>query len=177
MGEQFQAFLDKAKIEFDKDLELKTTGLLTARGKTLSVAESLTGGLLAERLTSLAGSSKFFIGGVVCYHVRAKVVMTGIEPAIIAKHGVVSAETAAGLARGIRQRLKTDLSLAVTGVAGPEPHDGKPVGMVYIALADDEKELVKHFMFDGSREKIRGLTVLAAFKMLEIYFENNKVKK
>ncbi len=169
--DQFQFYLDKANIEFDKDLELKVGNLLKLNKLTIAVAESVTGGLISEKLTQQPGSSVYFVGGVACYHVRAKVLLTGIEPKIIAQNGLVSEETAAGLARGIRQKLHTNLGLGVTGVAGPEPHDGKPVGTVYIALSDEEKERVQHFVFEGSRSDIREKAALVALKMVALYFE------
>jgi len=174
MAEQFQFFLDKAKIEFDKDLELKAAQALQLNQKTLAVAESVTGGLISEKLTAVPGSSEYFVGGAVSYHVRAKVVMTGIEPKIIADNGLVSEKTAIGMAQGIRKKLHTDIGIGVTGVAGPEPHDGQPVGSVYIALSDEEKDRVQHFMFEGSRSRIRNLAALAALKMVMFYFESSK---
>lgn len=171
---EFQFYLDKAHIEFDKDLEIKVAQLLRLQKKTLAVAESVTGGLVSEKLTRVAGSSDYFLGGTACYHVRAKVILAGLEPKIVAKHGVVSAETAAGLADGIRKKLHADLGLGITGVAGPQPHDGKPVGTVFIALADEEKERVQQFMFEGSREDIREKASRAALKMVTLYFEKGK---
>jgi nicotinamide-nucleotide amidase len=172
MVEQFQFFLDRANLEFDKDLELKVIQLLRANKKTIAVAESMTGGLLSEKLTRLPGSSEYFIGGAVSYHVRAKVILTGIEPKVIAKYGLVSEETAAGLAGGIRKKLHADLGLGITGVAGPESHGGAEVGNVYIALADQEKERVQHFVLEGSREEIREKAALVALKMITLYFEH-----
>lgn len=174
---EFQFYLDKANIEFDKDLEIKVAQLLRLNKKTLAVAESVTGGLISEKLTRVAGSSDYFVGGVTCYHVRAKIILTGIEPKIIAKYGLVSEETAAGLARGIRQKLHADLGLGITGVAGPQPHDGKPVGTIFIALADQEKERVQQFLFEGSREDIREKAARAALKIASLYFEKGKEEK
>lgn len=172
--DQFQFFLDRANIDFDKDLEEKVARVLRINKKTIAVAESVTGGIVSERLTRIPGSSDYFVGGTVCYHVRAKVLLAGIEPKIIAKHGLVSEETAAGLARGIRQKLHADLALGITGVAGPQPHDGKPVGTVFVALADEEKERVQQFLFEGSRDDIRDRAARAALKMVTLYFEKGK---
>lgn len=166
---EFQFFMDRAEREFSRSLEQKVVAMLREKGYTIAVAESITGGLISHILTSIPGSSAYFVGGAVCYSPRAKIIQTGIEPKIIAEHGIVSEETAIGLARGIRQRLVTTLGLGVTGVAGPEAHGGRPVGTVFIALSDKKGDMVKEFLFDGDRAEIQQRAAEAAFGMLVVY--------
>lgn len=166
---EFQFFMDRAQRDFSRSLEQKVVGMLRDNGYTIAVAESVTGGLVSRILTNMPGSSDYFIGGAVCYSPRAKVIQTGIEPKIIAEYGVVSEETAIGLARGIRQRLVTTLGVGITGVAGPEAHGGRPVGTVFIALSDKKGDTVKEFLFDGDRAEIQQRTAEAVFGMLMVY--------
>ena len=166
---EFQFFMDRAQRDFSRSLEAKVVTLLRDKGYTIAVAESVTGGLVSRIFTNMPGSSAYFIGGAVCYSPRAKIIQTGIEPKIIAEHGIVSEETAIGLARGIRQRLVTTLGLGITGVAGPEAHGGRPVGTVFIAVADKHGDSVKEFVFEGDRAEIQQRAAEAAFGMLMIY--------
>ncbi|HCX29625.1 MAG TPA: competence protein ComA, partial [Blastocatellia bacterium] len=111
---------------------------LTLGRYTLAVAESCTGGLIAQRLTEVPGSSKYFIEGAVTYSNDAKTRTLGVEPVLLLEHGAVSAPVAQAMAEGIRKRARTDYGLAVTGIAGPGGgSEEKPVGLVYIALSDD----------------------------------------
>jgi len=106
---------------------------LSVGGYTLAVAESCTGGLIAERITEVAGSSKYFIEGVVAYSNDAKTRTLGVEPILLLEHGAVSAAVAEAMAEGVRKRAATDFGLSVTGIAGPSGGtDEKPVGLVYI---------------------------------------------
>ena len=107
--------------------------LARALGLTIGTAESCTGGLVAERLTSIAGASDAFVGGVVAYSNAVKQTELGVPVDVLREHGAVSAETAAAMARGVRERLGVDVGLAVTGVAGPGGGTpDKPVGLVYV---------------------------------------------
>ncbi len=108
---------------------------LRARGATLATAESLTGGRLAALLTDVPGSSESFRGGVVAYASEVKVGVLGVPPTVVEEHGVVSAECAVEMARGVRELTGATYGLSTTGVAGPEPQEGKPVGTVYVGLA------------------------------------------
>ncbi|MDG9719842.1 CinA family protein [Streptomyces sp. DH24] len=108
--------------------------LLTVRGETLAVAESLTGGLVAAEITSIPGASKVFRGSVTAYATELKQELLGVDPALLASHGAVDAQVAAQMATGVRKALGTDWGIATTGVAGPEPQDGKPVGTVFVAV-------------------------------------------
>jgi len=129
---------------------------LQMRNATIAVAESCTGGLLGQRLTSLSGSSHFFLGGVIVYSNDLKTSLADVPPLLIAEHGAVSKEVAVALAEGIRKRTKASLGLAVTGIAGPTGgSEEKPVGLVYCALADGKKTEAVERRFFGDRERIR----------------------
>ena len=134
---------------------------------TLAVAESCTGGLIAQRLTSVPGSSKYFIEGCVTYSNESKVRLLGVDKKVIKEFGAVSQQVARDMARGVRHRAKTDFGLAVTGIAGPDGGSAeKPVGLVYIALADDAHTEHKKLMLPGDRELVRWRASQAALDML-----------
>ena len=129
---------------------------LELRGATLSTAESCTGGLVSERLTSISGSSRSFLGGAVVYSNELKTLFAGVPPEVLAAHGAVSREVAEALATGIRARTGSTYGLAITGVAGPTGgSEEKPVGLVYIALADGQETEVLEKRFTGDRDRIR----------------------
>ena len=130
--------------------------LLTASGKTLSLAESCTGGLIAQRLTEISGSSKYFIEGVVAYANEAKIRSLNVAPEIIEKHGAVSAPVAEAMAAGIRARTQTDYAVSVTGIAGPTGgSEEKPVGLVFIGYADANETRSLKIILPGDRELVR----------------------
>jgi len=132
---------------------------LAGRSMTIATAESCTGGLIASRITSVAGSSAYFEGGFVTYSNEAKTILLGVPPEIIEKHGAVSAETARAMARGAREKLNVDIAVAVTGIAGPGGGTAdKPVGTVFISVAVPEKIFVREFHFPGTRQKVRKQT-------------------
>jgi nicotinamide-nucleotide amidase len=134
---------------------------------TLAVAESCTGGLIAQRLTSVPGSSKYFIEGCVTYSNESKVRLLGVDKKLIREFGAVSQQVARDMARGVRHRAKTDFGLAVTGVAGPGGGtEEKPVGLVYIALADDAHTDHRKLTIPGDRELVRWRASQAALDML-----------
>lgn len=134
---------------------------------SLSVAESCTGGMIAERLTSIAGSSLSFAGGVVVYTDQMKTQFADVPPELINRHGSVSPEVAAALAEGIRLKTGTTLGLGVTGIAGPSGGSpDKPVGLVFIALSDSSKNVVLERRFTGDRERIRQYATQQALDMV-----------
>ena len=134
---------------------------------TLAVAESCTGGLIAQRLTSVPGSSKYFTEGLVTYSNESKTRLLGVDKKLIKEFGAVSQQVARDMARGVRHKAKTDFGLAVTGIAGPNGGtDEKPVGLVYIALADDAHTEHKKLTLPGDRELIRWRASQAALDML-----------
>ncbi len=129
---------------------------LEMRAATVSVAESCTGGLIAERLTSISGSSRSFAGGAVVYSNELKSEFAGVPPSLIELHGAVSREVAASLAEGIRERCDTTFGLGVTGIAGPGGGtEEKPVGLVYIGVSDGKNTDVVEKKFTGDRNRIR----------------------
>jgi nicotinamide-nucleotide amidase len=140
---------------------------LAQRGLTLAAMESCTGGLLADTITNVPGSSRYFRGSIVSYATEVKEMM-GVDPAIIAAHGVVSAETAAAMAAVVRGRLQADIGVGITGVAGPEPQDGVPVGQVYIAVDGGEKlpSQALAFQYNQSRTAIKRRAVTQAIMLL-----------
>lgn len=140
---------------------------LTMTEFTLAVAESCTGGLIAQRLTSVPGSSKYFIEGVVAYSNESKTRLLGVDKKLIKEFGAVSQQVARDMARAVRHKAKTDFGLAVTGIAGPSGGtEDKPVGLVYIALADDAHTEHKKLTLPGDRELIRWRASQAALDML-----------
>ena len=140
---------------------------LAMTGFTLAVAESCTGGLIAQRLTSVPGSSKYFTEGMVTYSNESKVRQLGVDKKMIREFGAVSQQVARDMARGVRHRAKTDFGLAVTGIAGPDGGtEEKPVGLVFIALADDAHTEHKRLMIPGDRELVRWRASQAALDML-----------
>ncbi|MER6460870.1 CinA family protein [Streptomyces sp. NPDC048409] len=108
--------------------------LLTVRGQTLAVAESLTGGLVAAEITAVPGASKVFRGSVTAYATELKHRVLGVDATLLAQQGAVDPQVAAQMAAGVRRVLGADWGVATTGVAGPEPQDGRPVGTVYVAV-------------------------------------------
>jgi nicotinamide-nucleotide amidase len=108
--------------------------LLTVKGETLAVAESLTGGLVAADITAVPGASKAFRGSVTAYATELKHRLLGVDATLLAEHGAVDPQVAAQMAAGVRKALDADWGIATTGVAGPDPQDGKPVGTVFVAV-------------------------------------------
>ena len=141
--------------------------LLQMRGMTLATAESCTGGLLAERITSLSGSSRYFLGGAVVYSNELKTQFAGVPKALIDAQGAVSREVAQALAEGIRKRCLSSYGVGITGVAGPTGGtEQKPVGLVYIALAGDEGTQVVERNFVGDRKRVREFATQQALEMI-----------
>jgi nicotinamide-nucleotide amidase len=148
-------------------LEQKVFKKFTLSTKTLAIAESCTGGLIGDRLTNIAGTSSFFLLGIVAYDNAAKTKILGVPSALIKKHGAVSSPVARMMAQGVRKILKTDYGLSVTGIAGPGgATKGKPVGLVFIAISTQQSTLVKKFLFKGSRLAIKEEAAQTALKML-----------
>jgi len=140
---------------------------LQMRNASLAVAESCTGGLLAERITSIHGSSRYFLGGAVVYSNELKTEFAGVPASLIAKHGAVSREVAAAMAEGIRKRCKATFGMGITGVAGPAGGtEEKPVGLVYHALAHADGTQVEERKFPGDRKRIRWFATQLALDMV-----------
>ncbi|MBC7797726.1 MAG: competence/damage-inducible protein A, partial [Pyrinomonadaceae bacterium] len=141
--------------------------LLTENGKTVAVAESCTGGLISQRLTDIAGSSAYFIEAVIAYANESKIRNLNVSQDLINKHGAVSAEVAAAMANGIREKAGTDYAISVTGIAGPEGGTPeKPVGLVFIAVADETGAETRQLNLPGDRYLIRWRSSQAALDLL-----------
>ncbi len=150
-----------------EQLEEVAGRLLREKGWTLSTAESCTGGLLAGRLTGVPGSSDYFTEGVVAYANEAKADLLGVPHKLIAEHGAVSAEVAEAMAIGIRRRAHANIGIGITGIAGPGGGtEEKPVGLVYIGIADEAASSARRFLFHGDRSLIRELAVKAALDLI-----------
>lgn len=139
---------------------------LAGRGQTLATAESLTGGLLAARLTDVPGASRSFVGGVVSYATRVKESVLGVPPEVVQEHGVVSEECALAMARGVRDRLDATWGLATTGVAGPDQQEGRAVGTVWVAIAGSGEGTARLLALGGDRLAIRQATCDAVLELL-----------
>jgi len=152
----------------DCSLEQTVGALLAASGRTLVTAESCTAGLVAERLTRVAGSSTYFIGGVVTYSNQLKQQLLGVSAASLEAHGAVSREVVLEMATGALQSLGGDLSVAISGIAGPGGGtDDKPVGTVHIGIAGSrEDSWHRQLRFPGDRERIRWLASQWALDLL-----------
>jgi nicotinamide-nucleotide amidase len=147
-------------------IEEYVVGMCRAQGLTLATAESCTGGMVAERLTSVPGSSQVFLGGVVAYADEVKAAELGVPQEVLERHGAVSAETAAAMAAGARERLGADVAVAITGIAGPGGgSEEKPVGLVYLHAEASFGSRRKRFVFPGDREGIRRRATVTALHL------------
>lgn len=141
--------------------------LLRSRGATLAVAESLTGGLICDRITDIPGSSDYFMAGAIAYSNESKVETLGVPEGVMRDRGAVSYETAKLMAEGVKGRFKTTFGLAVTGIAGPTGGSPqKPVGTVYIALATPAETRVEHKLIPGDRRAVKVAASSFALDML-----------
>jgi nicotinamide-nucleotide amidase len=141
--------------------------LLVGRGETLAVAESLTGGLVAAELTSVPGASQAFRGSVTAYATPLKSEVLGVDAALLAARGAVDAEVARQMAAGVRRALGADWGVATTGVAGPEPQDGQPVGTVFVAVCGPcDAGNVTALRLNGGRADIRRESVRSVLELL-----------
>ncbi len=139
----------------------------TTAGLFVAAAESCTGGLLTHVLTEVPGSSAYLLGGVVSYADRAKVDLLGVDPDHLAAHGAVSAQVARAMAQGARERFSADLAVAITGVAGPDGgSDAKPVGLTYVAVADEAGVEVRRLLLAGDRSANKRDSTAAALELL-----------
>lgn len=139
---------------------------LVERRQTLAVAESLTGGLLATTIVEIPGVSSVFRGGLVVYATDLKHSLAGVPEALLAERGPVDPDVALALASGARLRCAADWGLATTGVAGPQPQGGQPVGTVYVATAGPDSSTVRHLQLDGNRAAVRTASVTGALTLL-----------
>lgn len=155
-------------IDDDSSLEKRVGALLKKSNKTVSTAESITGGKIASTLVSVAGSSAYYKGSFVTYSAETKINLLGVSLETIKKHTVASKEVALEMARGVKEKLDTNYAIAVTGNAGPTTdHNDKSVGIVYIAFVSDDKEIVQEFDFGQPREKVINRTVSKSLEILQ----------
>jgi len=167
---QIEDFYSKMLSAIGKTTDDEIADMLKKQKKTIAVAESLTGGLISYRLTAVPGSSEFFIGGIVCYTNRVKVMDLGISASLIATMGPVSSEVAVAMAENIRKRYKTEIGLAATGVAGPTTvTPPKPIGLTYIGLSSDRGSTSKEVRLFGTRKEIREKASQAALGVLWLH--------
>lgn len=138
----------------------------TASAVTVAVAESLTGGLLTSALVDVPGASNVVRGGVVAYQTELKAKLLGVDPELLATAGAVDPRVAQQMASGVAERLGADIGVATTGVAGPDPQDGRAVGTVFIAVASADSRRVEELSFTGDRQAIRRKSVDAALALL-----------
>ena len=145
----------------------KVLETLRAQQKTLVTAESLTGGGIGQALTAVSGASEVYKGGIISYVNEIKRDVLGVSQEILDHYGAVSPWTAGAMASGVRDLLKADVAVSVTGLAGPGGDEfGHPVGTVYIGFESQRKSLVKQYCFQGSREEVRQQTIQAALELI-----------
>jgi PncC family amidohydrolase len=149
------------------ELATRLQAVCIGAGRTVALAESCTGGMVAAALTAIPGSSGYFVGGVVSYADETKRDLLGVDPAILAAHGAVSAHVARAMALGARSRLGADIAAAVTGIAGPDGgSDAKPVGLTYVGVADAEGVDVRRVVWPGDRAANRQDSAVLVLEML-----------
>lgn len=155
-------------------LDAKVAQLLIDKKKTISVAESCSGGLLSHRLTNIPGSSKFFKLAIIAYSYEAKTYWLKVPKAVLLKHGAVSYAVAAFMAKGIRRLQKTDFGIGITGIAGPGgATKKKPIGLTYIAVSTPKEILCVKCLFKGNRIQIKQQTAMQALKLLLEFLKND----
>jgi PncC family amidohydrolase len=155
-------------------LEIVVGQLLKEKSFTLATAESCTGGLIADRITNVPGSSNYFRGGIVAYAYEAKVALLDVSWDTLRTYGAVSKETVIEMARGVRIALGADLALAVSGIAGPGGGlPDKPVGTTWIGLSSTDGDWARHFIWDGDRLENKALSADAALQFLLDYLDGN----
>lgn len=159
----------------EEKLEFIVGQMLAAAGLTVGLAESCTGGLISSRMTDVAGSSAYVIGGVVTYSYEAKALLLGVQAETLLDFGAVSEETALEMARGARRVFEADIGLAVTGIAGPGGGmPGKPVGLVYVALAAADGECCRRHVWDSDRIGNKTRSADAALRLILDYLERSE---
>jgi PncC family amidohydrolase len=156
-------------------LEVQLGELLRARGLKLVSAESCTGGLVADRLTDVPGSSDYFLGGIVAYAYEAKAALLGVSWDTLNVHGAVSREVVIEMARGARLRLSADIAVSVSGIAGPGGGlPDKPVGTTWLGLVAADGEWARQFVWDGDRRGNKQLSAEAALQFVMDYLRDPK---
>lgn len=148
-------------------MKLCSEVLLALEGRTLATAESCTGGMIGELLTSVPGASKVYKGGIISYWSEVKQELLGVSEEALLNHGPVSMQVAGAMADGARKALRADVAISVTGLAGPDGDEfGRPVGTVFIGYSTKEKTTGKQFHFQGSRDDVRRQAAQAALQLI-----------
>ncbi len=162
-------------IDKNIPLEILIGDLLRERGLKLATAESCTGGLVSDRITNVAGSSDYFLGGVVAYAYEAKVALLGVSWDTLAQYGAVSRETVLEMARGARKVLGADIAVSVSGIAGPGGGlPNKPVGTTWLGLSSPDGDYARLHCFNGDRRQNKTYSAEAALQFLADYLQEFK---
>jgi PncC family amidohydrolase len=157
-------------------LEIQIGKYLRSSGQKLATAESCTGGLIGDRITNIPGSSDYYLGGVVAYAYEAKVALLGVSWDTLHTYGAVSRETVLEMSRGARKALSADISISVSGIAGPGGGlPGKPVGTTWIGLSAEDGDWARVFCFPGDREQNKRLSADETLKFVLEYLNGNRV--
>jgi len=162
----------------NETIEITIGNLLRSHSLKLATAESCTGGLIADRITDIPGSSDYFIGGAVAYAYEAQVALIHVSWDTLRRHGAVSRETVIEMARGVRTALGADIGLSVSGIAGPGGGlPGKPVGTTWIALSANDGDWARRFTWDGDRRQNKEYSAEAAIRFVLDYLEDGFAKQ
>lgn len=157
-------------------IEFQIGDLLRARSWTLATAESCTGGLVADRITNVPGSSDYFMGAIVAYANAVKIHTLGVDAATIERYGAVSRETVLEMAKGVRAVLRVDLAVSVSGIAGPGGgQPGKPTGTTWLGLAASDGAWARTFVWDGDRVANKAFSAQATLQMLLDYLQGKLI--
>ncbi|BAQ66276.1 competence/damage-inducible protein A [Geminocystis sp. NIES-3709] len=169
VAKEIESIAGEDYLGYDNDTLASVVGkLLEKRGQTLSVAESCTGGGLGAMLTEVAGSSSYFIGGIIAYSNQVKIEQLDVSEAFLAEYGAVSAIVARQMAKGVQHKFKTDWSISITGIAGPGGGtEEKPVGLVYIAIADPDKQVESYELRLGEKREREAIRYLSSCYALD----------
>jgi PncC family amidohydrolase len=172
--EQIKTLLGNYIFGFDRQsLEEVVGNMLRKQKLSLAVAESCTGGMLGEIVTSIPGSSDYFKGGIISYHGEIKEKLLGVSRKTMIRYGQVSEQVACAMAQGVRKICQSDIGLSITGIAGPGGgSQEKPVGLVYIALADEQQNIVQKHQLHKDRQTIRLRSARRALNILRLYLTN-----
>jgi PncC family amidohydrolase len=161
----------------EKPLEVLVGEELSNQGLRLAVAESCTGGLIGHLLTNVAGSSRYYMGGIIGYANEAKVRLLGVSPETLEKFGAVSSETVIEMARGVRLALATDIGISVSGIAGPDGGTPeKPVGTVWIGFSTPAQEYSRHYLWSGDRLAVKEQSAREALHLLVEYLQKDNIE-
>ena len=155
-------------------MESTLSELLINKSLTISVAESCTGGLIGHLITSIPGSSAYFMGGITSYSNQAKCDLLGVSPDTLEQYGAVSDQTAKEMAMGVKERFKSDIGISVTGIAGPDGGSiEKPVGTVFMGFVFENGPLAIKYLFKGSRSEIKQQTAETALENIKRYLNGD----